>query len=45
MRATARALADVLDELGLVFYLQTTGSRGLHVVVPVSGETDFDSAR
>jgi bifunctional non-homologous end joining protein LigD len=45
VRATARALADVLDDLGLASYLQTTGSRGLHVVVPVSGDTDFDTAR
>lgn len=45
VRATARAVADVLDDLGLVCYLQTTGSRGLHVVVPVSGDTDFDTAR
>lgn len=45
VRATARALADVLDDLGLVSYVQTTGSRGLHVVVPVSGDADFDTAR
>jgi bifunctional non-homologous end joining protein LigD len=45
VRATARAFADVLDELGLVSYVQTTGSRGLHVVTPVKGDTDFDTAR
>ena len=45
VRATARAVADVLEDLGLACYLQTTGSRGLHVVVPVSGDTDFDAAR
>jgi bifunctional non-homologous end joining protein LigD len=45
VRATARAFADVLDELGLVSYLQTTGSRGLHVVAPIKGDNDFDSAR
>jgi bifunctional non-homologous end joining protein LigD len=45
VRATARAFADVLDELGLVAYVQTTGSRGLHVVTPVKGDTDFDTAR
>ena len=32
---TARAVADVLDDLGLAAYLQTTGSRGLHVVTPL----------
>jgi bifunctional non-homologous end joining protein LigD len=45
VRATARAFADVLDELGLVAYVQTTGSRGLHVVTPIKGDTDFDTAR
>lgn len=45
VRATARGLSDVLDDLGLACYLQTTGSRGLHVVVPVSGGADFDTAR
>ncbi|MEC4764723.1 non-homologous end-joining DNA ligase [Mycobacterium sherrisii] len=45
VRAAARAAADVLDELGLARYVQTTGSRGLHVVVPVRPETDFDTVR
>jgi bifunctional non-homologous end joining protein LigD len=43
--ATARATAGVLDDLGLASYVQTTGSRGLHVVVPLRGDTDFDAAR
>jgi bifunctional non-homologous end joining protein LigD len=45
LRATARAFAGVLDDLGLPRYVQTTGSRGLHVVVPLRGDTDFDTAR
>ncbi len=45
VRATARAVAGVLDDLGLACYVQTTGSRGLHVVVPVRADTDFDTAR
>lgn len=45
VRATARSLADVLDDLGLASSLQTTGSRGPHVVVPVTAEADFDTAR
>jgi bifunctional non-homologous end joining protein LigD len=45
VRATARATAAVLDDLGLACYVQTTGSRGLHVVAPVRPETDFDTAR
>src|SRR6185312_9288874 len=31
VRAAARATAGVLDDLGLACYVQTTGSRGLHV--------------
>ena len=45
VRATARAVAGVLGDLGLACYVQTTGSRGLHVVVPVRADTDFDTAR
>jgi bifunctional non-homologous end joining protein LigD len=45
VRATARAFAGVLDDLGLARYVQTTGSRGLHVVVPLRADTDFDTAR
>nr|WP_142245619.1 non-homologous end-joining DNA ligase [Mycobacterium sp. IS-836] len=45
VRAAARATAGVLDDLGLACYVQTTGSRGLHVVVPVRPDTDFDTAR
>jgi bifunctional non-homologous end joining protein LigD len=45
VRATARATAAVLDDLGLACYVQTTGSRGLHVVVPLRGDADFDTAR
>jgi bifunctional non-homologous end joining protein LigD len=42
---TARVLADVLKDLGLTSYVQTTGSRGLHVVTPVKANTGFDAAR
>jgi bifunctional non-homologous end joining protein LigD len=45
VRAAAHAVAGVLDDLGLARYVQTTGSRGLHVVVPVRADTDFDTAR
>jgi bifunctional non-homologous end joining protein LigD len=45
VRATARSVADVLDDLGLARYVQTTGSRGLHVVVPLRAEADFDTVR
>jgi len=45
VRATARAVADVLEDSGLTAYVQTTGSRGLHVVAPLSGGAGFDTAR
>jgi bifunctional non-homologous end joining protein LigD len=45
VKATARTVADVLDDLGLAAYVQTTGSRGLHVVTPLKGDADFDAVR
>jgi bifunctional non-homologous end joining protein LigD len=45
VRATARATAAVLDDLGLASYLQITGSRGIHVVVPLRPDADFDTVR
>lgn len=45
VRLTARHLRDLLNELGLTSFLQTTGSRGLHVVVPLRRETGFDEVR
>jgi bifunctional non-homologous end joining protein LigD len=45
VRAGARAVCALLDDVGLAPFLKTTGSRGLHVVVPLRGETDFDTVR
>ncbi len=46
VRATAKALRALLEEeLGLVAYLKTTGSRGYHVVVPLDRGAGFDQAR
>ncbi len=45
VREGARAVKDVLRDVGLEALLMTTGSRGLHVVVPLDGEDDFDAAR
>jgi len=45
VRATAYTLAEVLDGLGLVAYLQVTGSRGAHVVVPLDADADFATVR
>jgi bifunctional non-homologous end joining protein LigD len=45
VREAARLVGELLDELRLPSGLMTTGSRGLHVVVPISGGHDFDEAR
>jgi bifunctional non-homologous end joining protein LigD len=42
VRDGARLLRGLLDDLGLVPYLMTTGSRGLHVVAPIAGTATFD---
>ena len=44
-RVAARQLRALLDELDLRAYLMTTGSRGLHVGVPLDGGSDFDAVR
>jgi bifunctional non-homologous end joining protein LigD len=41
----ARSLKRVLDKLELPAFLKATGSRGLHIVVPLRREQDFDSVR
>jgi bifunctional non-homologous end joining protein LigD len=43
--AAARALREVLEAIELVPYLMTTGSRGLHVVVPLDRSANFDTVR
>ncbi|WP_405242108.1 non-homologous end-joining DNA ligase [Lentisalinibacter salinarum] len=45
VRDAARLTADFLRELGLTPYVMTTGSRGLHVVVPLDRSADFDAVR
>jgi bifunctional non-homologous end joining protein LigD len=45
VRRAARALRDLLEELGLASFPMTTGGRGIHVVVPLDRSADFDAAR
>ncbi|MDX1709893.1 MAG: non-homologous end-joining DNA ligase [Rhodovibrionaceae bacterium] len=45
IRTAAKRLRQVMAELDLPCFLQTTGSRGLHVVVPLDRSAGFDAAR
>ena len=45
VRRAARQCKALLAELDLISYVKTTGSRGLHVVVPIRRERGFDYVR
>ncbi|GGV05061.1 ATP-dependent DNA ligase [Streptomyces spectabilis] len=45
VREAARLLGELLDQVGLPSAVMTTGSRGLHVVVPVNGRHHVDDVR
>jgi len=45
VKRAAYDLRALLDDLDLPAYLMTTGSRGLHVVVPIRVEEPFDDVR
>ena len=45
VKATAQSLKELLEWLGLPAYHKTTGSRGLHVPVPLKRTESFDSVR
>jgi bifunctional non-homologous end joining protein LigD len=45
VRDGARRMRELLEELGLVPFVMTTGSRGLHVTVPLDRSADFDQVR
>jgi bifunctional non-homologous end joining protein LigD len=45
VKETALAIREMLDRLELPAYLKTTGSRGIHIAVPLKREEDFDSVR
>lgn len=45
IQAAAKAVKGILDAVGLHSFVQTTGSRGLHVVVPLDRSADFDTVR
>ena len=45
VRWTARRLHELLEELGLVAFVMTSGSKGLHLHVPLDRTADFDDVR
>lgn len=45
VRRAALQLKKLLESLGLVPFVMTTGSRGLHVVVPIKPQASFDTVR
>jgi DNA polymerase LigD, polymerase domain len=45
VRTVAFALRELLEEIRLASFLKTTGSRGLHVVIPLNGKLEFDAVR
>lgn len=45
VREAALHLRDKLKDLGLPSFVMTTGSRGLHVTVPLLRKNDFDKVR
>ena len=42
---TALQLKEILETKGLIPFVMTTGSRGLHVVVPLIPDSDFETVR
>lgn len=45
VRFAAKSLATLLAELDLPSFCKTTGSKGLHVAVPLDRKSDFDTVR
>lgn len=44
-KSVATDLRDLLAGLGLTGFLRTTGGKGLHVVVPLTPDSDWDTAK
>jgi bifunctional non-homologous end joining protein LigD len=45
VKSTAESLKAVLDDLGVPSFVKTSGSRGLHVAVPLKRTEEFDVVR
>lgn len=45
VKRVAKQLYSLIESIKITPYLMTTGSRGLHVVVPLTQQEDFDTVR
>jgi bifunctional non-homologous end joining protein LigD len=45
VRDCARAVREILEEVGLAAYIKTSGSKGFHVTVPLDRGADFVTVR
>lgn len=45
VRKGAQDLKLLFDELGMTAFLMTTGSKGVHIVIPLNGKATFDVSR
>lgn len=45
VKTAARSLYKMLTDIDLTPFVMTTGSKGLHVTVPLDGQEDFDMVR
>ncbi len=45
IQRAAKRVRALLDDLDMACFVQTSGSRGLHVVLPLDRSADFDEAR
>jgi bifunctional non-homologous end joining protein LigD len=45
VRSVAFSLRELLDDIGLASFVKTTGSKGVHIVVPLDRKLSFDQVR
>ena len=45
LKAHARQLRKLLEQIGLTAFLRVTGGKGLHLVVPIEPDTDWNAAK
>ena len=45
MRRLALRIREILDGLGFVTFVKTSGRTGLHLYLPIARDLDFDAAR